>query len=376
MEMNIIILFFTGLALLAALILLHLRHKKRLRENQGTLDRADALERIALLRSQFPTSTDQQACDRIETEVRAVSRHFSVSTSIAPKKVYAMAEGLTREIAGIYYPDADNPVLQASISDLLQLNERIVTRLNLKVREFPLNTVKDINIQKILQGKDYYELKIKNKIEWLKKYETFYKIGSHAWLSYNALNPWYWGRKLAYTSAREITFRYLLKWIIIIVGEEAMVVYGRRDINNREAAFERDLAFSMVDMARTNKGISKETYAIMLDHVLNKNLLSDTVRVNVLRALTVKGPRGKFSPTGMYTEKQTEQLLENVKRVAAAGGPLSPEKRERLDALERALEDVSGDGAHQEAPGEPLKPDIKNRIGRIFKSSPKDGTGH
>ena len=344
MEATIVILIFAGSALLTALVLLRLRRKKRLSEEQGKRGREDALERIALLRNQFPAPTDQQACDRIESEVRAVSRHFSMRTSIAPKKVYELASDFTRKIAGIYYPDVDNPVLQASISDLLRLNERIVTRLNLKVREFPLNTVKDINIQKILQGKDFYDSKIKNKIEWFKKYKTLYKVGSHAWLSYNALNPWYWGRKIAYTSAREITFRYLLTWIITIVGEEAMAVYSRRDINTHEVAFERDLAFAMVDMARINENISSESYAMVLDHVLNKARLSNGLRVNVLRALTVNGPEGTFTPADGYTEKQALRLLENVKRVAAVGGGLNPESRSRLDALERALEAVSNNG--------------------------------
>lgn len=337
MEATIVILIFAGSALLTALVLLRLRRKKRLSEEQGKRGREDALERIALLRNQFPAPTDQQACDRIESEVKAVSRHFSMRTSIAPKKVYELASDFTRKIAGIYYPDVDNPVLQASISDLLRLNERIVTRLNLKVREFPLNTIKDINIQKILQGKDYYDSKIKNKIEWIKKYKTLYKIGSHAWLSYNALNPWYWGRKIAYTSAREITFRYLLTWIITIVGEEAMTVFGRRDINTREAAFERDLAFAMIDTARMMGDIPAECYTLVLEHVLNQARLSDVVRTNLLRALTLKGPGETFSPTGVYTQKQRERLIKNVKRVALAGGMRMSEIEERLDAIETAL---------------------------------------
>jgi len=337
-DVTIFILIFAGAALLTALVLLRLRRRKRLGEKLGIRGREDALERISLLRNQFPAPADQQACDRIESEVRAVSRHFSMSTSIAPKKIYTLAAELTREIAGIYYPAVDNPVLQASISDLLSLNERIVTRLNLKVQEFPLRTVKDISIQKILQGKDYYDSKIKDKIEWFKKYKTLYKIGSHAWLSYNALNPWYWGRKIAYTSAREITFRYLLTWIITIVGEEAMAVYSRRDINTPEVAFERDLAFAMVDMARTHKDISKAAHAMVLEHVLNKARLSDGLRVTVLRALTVNGSKDMFVPKGVYTEKQKKRLLENVNRVAAAGGELSPETRSRIETLARALD--------------------------------------
>ncbi len=115
MEATIVILIFAGSALLAALVLLRLRRKKILSEEQGKRGREDALERIALLRNQFPAPTDQQACDRIESEVKAVSRHFSMRTSIAPKKVYELASDFTRKIAGIYYPDVDNPVLQASM---------------------------------------------------------------------------------------------------------------------------------------------------------------------------------------------------------------------------------------------------------------------
>jgi hypothetical protein len=343
MQANVVILLFTGSMLIAALVLLRLRRKKKLIQSQGTGGREDALKRIAQLRKQFPAPTDQQACDRIESNVRAVSRHFSMSTSIAPQKVYELAADLTKEIAGIYYPDVDNPVLQASISDLLRLNERIVTRLNLKIREFPLNTVKDINIQKILRGKDYYDLKIKNKIEWLKKYKTLYNIGSHAWLSYNALNPWYWGRKIAYTSAREITFRYLQTWVITIVGEEAMTVFGRRDINTREAVFERDLAFAMVDTARMMGDIPTKCYALILDHVLNQAKLSDVVRTNLLRALTLKGSGETFSPTGVYTQKQRERLIKSVRGVAVAGGMPMPEIEERLEAIETALAVVSDD---------------------------------
>jgi hypothetical protein len=336
-DVNVVILVVAGSALLAALVLMRLRVSKNLNKNQAMRSRNDAIERIALLRKQFPAPTDQHACDRIESKVRAVSRHFSMSTSIAPPKVYELAAALTKEIAGIYYPVVDNPVLQASISDLLRLNERIVTRLNLKVREFPLNTIKDINIQKILQGKDYYDSKIKNKIEWFKKYKTLYKIGNHAWLSYNALNPWYWGRKIAYTSAREITFRYLLTWIITIVGEEAMTVFGRRDINTREAVFERDLAFAMIDTARMMGDIPAECYTLVLEHVLNQARLSDVVRTNLLRALTLKGPGETFSATGVYTQKQRERLIKNVKRVALAGGMRMSEIEERLDAIETAL---------------------------------------
>jgi len=340
-DVYIALLIISGFLLLVTLVLLHRSHKKRDRENKWELNRDSARRQIALLRSQYPLPSDQRACNLIEKELKAVSRKFSMNTSISPKKVYEMATGLTQKIAAIYHPDTENPALKASLSDLLQLNERIVTRLNLKIQEFPLNAVKDISIHKIMAGKGYYESKIKNKLEWLKKYKTFYNLGSHAWLSYNVLNPWYWGRKIAYTSAREITFRYLLTWIITIVGEEAMAVYSRRDINTLATAFERDLAFAMADMACMNRDISGKAYAVVLDHVLNKARLNDTVRVSILRALKTGRSVKEFAAPEACTKNQARRMLTCVKRVAEADGEPGPEMHKRLAALESALATVS-----------------------------------
>ncbi len=344
--MDTIILLIVGAALLTALLLLQLKRRKTYAVEREANGQDNALERIARLRRQLPTDTDQKACDRIEARLGDVSRTFSMQTSIAPKKVYELAVDLTRDIAALYHPEADDPIMQASISDLLQLNERIVTRLNIKLKEFPLNAVKDINIHKILKGKNLYDTKIKNKIEWLRKFEGFYKAGSRAWLSYNILNPWYWGRKIAYTSVKEITFRYLLTWIVTIVGEEAMTVYSQRDITTSDAVYERDLAFAMVSVARADKTISVEAYARVLDHIFNKARLSDAVRIDIARALTAKRSKSHFTPQGTYTQVQAERLLKSLNDLAAAQIPTSPESLEMIDKIESKLRHVLKDQTH------------------------------
>ena len=338
MDATIVILSLTGCILLSTLLLFSRSRRKQLRDHWAGQE--DPLERIATLKAQLPSPTDQKACELIEKELRVVSRTFTLKTSIAPKRVYAMATDLTWDIAKIYYPDTDTPVLQASIADLLKLDERIVSRLTHKIEEFPLNAIKDVSIHKILAGKEFYDSKVKNKLDWVKKYKAVYTIGNRAWLAYNALSPWYWGRKLAYTSAREITFRYLLTWIVTIVGEEAMAVYGRRDINTQEAVFERDLAFAIVDMAALNQAISGKTYAAVLNHVLNKARINDTVRVNVLRALVNQKSPGKDPPQGTYSKKQAQKMLASLKRVAAADEEPNPGMMAWLDSFENALEDL------------------------------------
>ncbi len=337
MTMMEILLIFTVLILLSGLLLIRKKRRNESDKSLAPIDSDSALNRIAQLRHQRPTDTDQQACDRIEARVKAVSRKFSVQTSIAPKKVFEMAAELTREIAAIYHPEAEDPILHASISDLMQLNERIATRLNIKLKEFPLNTVKDLNIHSIIKGKNIYETKIKNKIEWLQRFEGLYKAGSRAWMSYNALNPWYWGRKLAYTSVKEITFRSLLTWIITIVGEEAMSVYSQRDITTSDAAYERDLALAMVEVARVGEPISAEVYALVLDHIFNKARLSDAVRIDIARAFMAKKTKSHFRPNGSLTQAQADQLLTNIKKVAALQGGTSPESTEMIETIENEL---------------------------------------
>ena len=339
METNSILLTIVAATLIIALLLLYRSRSKTGAVEPEANDLENVLARVARLRSQLPTKTDQQACDRIEARIKAVSRTFSMRTSIAPKKVFEMAAELTREIAAIYHPKAEDPILEASISDLMQLNERIVTRLNIKLKEFPLSTVKDINIHRILKGKNIYETKIKNKIEWLQKFEGLYKAGSRAWMSYNVLNPWYWGRKLAYTSVKEITFRYLLTWIVTIVGEEAMAVYSQRDITTMDAVYERDQALAMVDVARAGKSISAEAYALVLDHIINKARLSDIVRIDIARALTAKKSKTYFSPQGSFTPAQADQLLQNIKKVAAVQGSTSQVSSEVIAKIESELRD-------------------------------------
>lgn len=334
--MTIIILTLTGCILLAVLFLIW--HRRRRALPNAWPEQEDPLKRIADLKSQSPSPNDRLAFDRIEKELKGVSRTFTLKTTLAPRKVYTMAADLTRDIAAIYYPDSGNPILRASLADILKLDERIVARLNIKIHEFPLKTVKDISIEKIVAGKDFYDSKVKNKLEWVKKYKTIYALGDRAWLAYNALNPWFWGRKLAYTSAREITFRYLLTWVVTIVGEEAMAVYGRSDINTGEAAFDRDLAFAMVDMVRTQDGISGKAYAAVLDHVLNRSRLNDPVRVNVLRALVSKKPPDEFRLEGTYTPAQARRFLSGLHKVVQADGAPTLEMQAKLDAMAKALE--------------------------------------
>jgi len=336
MDTTLIILALTGCLLMAVLPLL--RHHRRKALPNAWPEQEDPLKHIAALRSQYPSPEDQLAFDRIEKELKGVGRTFSLKTSLAPRKVYEKAADLTRDIAAIYHPEAENPILRASLADLLKLDERVVARLNFKIHEFPLKTVKDISIEKILAGKDFYDSKVKNKLEWIKKYKTIYSLSNNAWLAYNALNPWYWGRRLAYTSVREITFRYLLTWIVTIVGEEAMAVYGRRDINTREAVFDRDLAFAMVDLAHTQPSISGKTYSAVLDHVLNHARINDTVRVNVLRALISKKPSKESLIEGSYTPRQTRRFLAALNKVAKADADPSPEIEAKLDAIASALE--------------------------------------
>ncbi len=113
MDTTIVILALTGCILLSTLLLFSRSRKKQLRDYWAGQE--DPLERIAALKAQFPSPTDQKACERIEKELRAVSRTFTLKTSIAPKQVYAMATDLTRDRMGSTSVDLPSTDLTASI---------------------------------------------------------------------------------------------------------------------------------------------------------------------------------------------------------------------------------------------------------------------
>lgn len=325
--------------LLSTLVLVRRRNHKIQKELQARAEEeVRDLEQIELMRVQNPTEEDVRAYTLIEEERQKVWKSLSVDTSIAPRTIYQLAFDLVRDIAAIYYPDTENPMFKASIFDLLELNYRIIERVKESLDEFPLNTIKDMDIHEILRYKGYYDKITDFKfVKLAQEHKYLYSVGKYAWMGYNALNPWYWGRKVAYTAGKEGTVRYLLSVIITVVGEESVLVYSSRNIRAKAVAIEKNIAFEMINMALADGDVSQKEYEILLDFILGNPRLDDQLKVMLMKAVMRKRSTKTTRSADMYGDKEKRRLLAEVEKVAKADNLGLLKKREALKALEEAL---------------------------------------
>lgn len=332
------VLLVAAFALLSALLLVRRRNQKHQAEFIARETDEEELKQIELTRVQNPTEQDLRAYELIESERQKIWKRLSTKTSIAPRKIYQLSFDLIREIAAIYHPDIENPEFQASVFDLLELNYRIIERVKEYLEEFPLNTIKDLNIQDILKYKEYYDrLSEFELVKFAKDHKYLYTIGRYAWMGYNALNPWYWGKKVVFTAGKEGVFRHLLAVIVTVVGEEAVLVYSKRNIKAKAVAVEKNIAFEMINMAVIDGVVSREEYEVILNFILQNSQLDDQTKITLFRALLRKRPVKSTLPFDAYEDKEKKRVLTEVERVAKADKLGILKKREALKALEESL---------------------------------------
>ena len=340
---SLIALVSVALILVSALMVFRRHNRKQQEEELARAVEEGNFQQIELVLVQNPSQQDKQAYELIEAERKKVWTSLSLQTSLAPRKIWQMSLDLIKEIATIYQPEAENPQFQASVADLLELNERIVKRVQEYLEYFPLNTIKDLNIQDMLLYKNRYEkFSQSTSIKFVKKHKYLYSIGTYAWMGYNALNPLYWSRKLALTAGKEGAYRNLLSMILKVVGEEAVLVYSKRYIRKEAVAFEKNVAFEMINMALVDDIVSSEEYEVVLNFILNNPKFDDRIKAILLKALQRKRPVKTTISPDTYEDKEKKRLLAEVERVAKADKLGILKKREALEALEELLEPASG----------------------------------
>ncbi|MEA1949710.1 MAG: hypothetical protein U9N83_20735 [Thermodesulfobacteriota bacterium] len=335
---SLIALVFVVLILISALLAFRRHNRKQHKEKLDRAIEEGNLYQIELVRVQNPSSQDKKSYDLIEAERKKVWTSLSLKTSLAPKEIWRMSLVLIKEIAAIYHPEAENPQFQASIDDLLELNERIVKRLQEYIEKPPLNTIKDLNIQDVLNYKTRYEnLSQSAGVKFAQKHKHLYSIGKHAWTMRNFLNPWYWGRKVVFTAGKEGLYRRLLSVVLKVVGEEAVLVYSERYTRNEAVVFEKNIALEMINMAFVEDVVSSEEYEVVLNFILNNTKFDDWIKVTLLKTLQRKRPVKTAFSLDAYNDKEKKRLLAEVERVAKADKLETLKKREALKALEDSL---------------------------------------
>ncbi len=228
METHWLILTISGLVLLWAASLFLMRHWTRARLLRAFMEQEGNGFVIALPQTAAPRPEDQAAREIIRRYRRRYLLKLWPDTAFSFGVVNDLALEMIQEIAGIYYPEEERPELRASLKDLVGLYNRVGARLQGLLETRALRPFQDMEVQTILRYHEMYR-SVKNHwgYQFIKRHHLD-KVARWGWAAINYANPWYWGRRAFYEGSKELAARVALARIADIVGEEALLVYGRR----------------------------------------------------------------------------------------------------------------------------------------------------
>ncbi len=229
METHWLLLLISGLVLVWAASLFLVRHWTRARLLRALMEQEDG-NGVAALESQVaaPRPEDRAAREIIRQYRRRYLLKLWPDTAFSFRVVNDLALEMIQEIAGVYYPEEERPELRASLKDLVALYNRVGARLQALLDTRALRPFRDVEMQTVLRYQELYHT-VKNHwgYQFIKKHHLD-KAARWGWAAINYANPWYWGRKAAYEGSKELAARVALARIADIVGEEALLLYGRR----------------------------------------------------------------------------------------------------------------------------------------------------
>ncbi len=278
---------------------------------------------------------DRQALELVRDYRRRYLLKISSDTDFTFRSLLNLAMDLTQQIAAVYHPGEERPELHASLAQLLNLQIRIGVKLQGLLETLPLQAIKNIKLQTILQCHDLYKFCLSHPAYRLVRDYHLDKVGRWLWMLKNLANPWYWGRRLAYTGGKELLTRYFWGRAISIIGLEAIRLYSGR-ASGEEVGRLYDLAWQeLQQMTAGDPVLETKALQFYLRLVLHSRELPETTKLRLLQHVTqpLAGqpePGGTVSPAeGRQIEKWLRPFI--CKELPAATQP------GKLQQLQRRL---------------------------------------
>jgi hypothetical protein len=170
---------------------------------------------------------DQAALELIRATRRRYLLNWRPGTEFSFRTINELSLKLVQGIARVYYPEEARPELKASLNDLVALHKRVGARLGAWLETYPMKPFKDVELRTALRYHELYQnVKQHPGYAFMKRHHLD-KIVRWGWSAYNYANPWHWGRRAAFHGGKEVAVRLLLARVADLVGEEAVLLYGR-----------------------------------------------------------------------------------------------------------------------------------------------------
>jgi hypothetical protein len=330
------VLFCLFLICLVFIWLLLKRRKKYLPVTGGE---GENLDSIPLFSLEDPTVLDEQAMSVVEEYRKKIWYKTSSTPVMKSDDLLHLVENLASDIALVYHPDISEPMYEASMVDILGLVGRVNSKIGSSSREFPLSLIAERKISDVIKMKDFYQT-VKNHpaLEFAMKNKAFFKVGKTVWSAFNASNPWYWGRKVAYHTSREAGLRYFYALIVSQVGEEAVRVYSGRSVRRVESKDDLVIATEMVNMALVGGEVTSKEYETVLGFILGSKKLVAKDKIDLIRALTNKKRLKSLDVGILDNEKARDRLIRKVEALTLLDERFAEEKEKQIEELEKKLD--------------------------------------
>jgi hypothetical protein len=152
-----------------------------------------------------------------------------------------LTKELVHEIATFYYPKSKFPVLEITLYEVLELTQKVSIQLKAILDHKAISPLKNLrlsNVKSILEVKKTIE--DKKAYKFFKEYKLE-KLAKSGYMALNFMNPFYWVRKLIFTSAIEIGLRSIGVMTMHIIGGEADQLYNKKILVNDKESLEEEL---------------------------------------------------------------------------------------------------------------------------------------
>lgn len=135
---------------------------------------------------------------------------------------------LINQIAHEFYPNSKHPVAELTIDELILLDKYIILKIEGILNKKGLKILRKLRISTILKIADANTKIQNNKAIKMSKKLHIPKIAKVVNLVLNAINPFYWFKKLVLSPSLNFLIKKILLLTISTIGQETYQVYSKK----------------------------------------------------------------------------------------------------------------------------------------------------
>lgn len=176
----------------------------------------------------------------IQSRQTKLKRMLKYEKQGAARSTLNVSYELLEEISRYFFPESKYPMLELSVTELIELNKYISDRID-ELMDIPiLKNAKKMRIIQIVRMYEKQRSITESKVVKAAKRAKLGKVLKYGSMALNAVNPVYWFRKLVISTSIDVMTRKVCVVIIGVVGEETTKVYSKK-------LFDEDIELGVVD---------------------------------------------------------------------------------------------------------------------------------